>query len=32
MKKRMELSGMWEGQALDLGTFQVYLPGTLDTN
>lgn len=32
MVKRMELSGIWTGQADGLGTFQVQLPGTLDTN
>ncbi len=32
MKKRMELSGTWIGQADGLGAFEVELPGTLDTN
>ncbi|MDD3361364.1 MAG: glycoside hydrolase family 2 TIM barrel-domain containing protein [Hespellia sp.] len=32
MKKIMDLSGVWTGQAEGLGTFEVALPGTLDTN
>ena len=32
MKRRMELGGLWTGQAEGLGTFEVRLPGTLDTN
>lgn len=32
MKKILDLSGTWEGQAQGLGAFLVQLPGTLDTN
>lgn len=32
MQKRLDLGGIWTGQAKGLGTFQVTLPGTLDTN
>lgn len=28
----MDLSGVWTGEAEELGSFQVKLPGTLDTN
>ena len=32
MKRRMRLDGKWNGQADGLGSFEVSLPGTLDTN
>lgn len=32
MKKIIELSGVWNGEAEGLGIFQARLPGTLDTN
>lgn len=32
MKRRMKLDGIWGGDAEKLGSFEVILPGTLDTN